>query len=162
MKPIEDSCRITFNVPSNLLLHAIPLAGDLGIEIETLFNEALADFVAKKLTQTNAEGRHSVSKPFPTRAAKGSTRKEQKRPGFIKQYGKEIQAGEDSGLTISGLSQYFSWSRLAIYQDIQRGYVLEFGDRSTPRHYREWLKTNPRPARKSGHSRIAEELAQLT
>ena len=78
------------------------------------------------------------------------------------QYGRTIRAGETTPLTLSALAQFFGFGRTKLYQDVQRGYRLEFGDRTTPRHYRAWLQANPKTRKKSGKkSELEHELSRL-
>lgn len=83
----------------------------------------------------------------------------------ITHWGKTVKAGEDTPLTLAGLSQFFGMSRPVIYKDIKRGYAMEFGTRTTPAHYRAWLIKNPRPSRgqkaQEAASKLAHELSQL-
>lgn len=76
--------------------------------------------------------------------------------------GSEILACEDTPLSISGLSQFFCWSRNLIHADIARGYSLEYGTSSTPRHYRAWLRAHPRQRESAAKSTLARELARLS
>ena len=84
----------------------------------------------------------------------------------IKHRGREIQAGEDTPLSVMGLAQFFHCSRSLIHADIRRGYKMEYGTTSTPRHFRRWLAANPRvrKARKgSGENEpsLERDLARL-
>lgn len=77
--------------------------------------------------------------------------------------GKQIAAGEDMPLTVSGLAQFFDWSRNLVHADLNRGYALEFGTSSTPRHYRNWLRKHPRPQRaQATTSSLERELSKLS
>lgn len=77
--------------------------------------------------------------------------------------GKEIEVGEDSPLTVSGLAQFFDWSRNLVHADLNRGYALEFGTSSTPHHYRAWLRKHPRPQRTTaGKPDLERELSKLS
>jgi len=162
-KPVAGLCRVTFNIPDALLLRAIPLAGDMGVEIEKFFNLALAAFVDGGGIADCKGLLASVAAPAPGEddcAKRPASRPG--RPGVVKYCGRDIEAGEDTPLNISGLAQYFGWSRNLIYQDQQRGYALEFGTSATPRHYREWLRAYPRPARQDYSRRLELELSKLT
>jgi hypothetical protein len=79
--------------------------------------------------------------------------------------GKTITADEDTPLTASALLEFFTIGRNSFYADVARGYVMEFGTLTTPKHYRAWLRANPRPARRSKKSeetsRMARELSRL-
>lgn len=81
--------------------------------------------------------------------------------------GREIEATEDTPLTILALAKFFHFGRSRIYGDIERGYKLEFGDLTTPKHYRDWLRNNPRirssaaAKAQAASSRLARELSQL-
>jgi len=75
---------------------------------------------------------------------------------------KEIEVGEDTPLTISGLAQFFGWSRNLVHADVNRGYDLEYGTSATPKHYRAWLRAHPRPQRAQAEtSRLERELSKL-
>ena len=80
----------------------------------------------------------------------------------LTQYGRTIKAGELTPLTLSSLARFFGFGRTKLYQDVQRGYRPEFGDRTTPRHYRNWLRQNPKTRKKSEKkSALERELSQL-
>lgn len=80
---------------------------------------------------------------------------------------KPIEAGEDTPLNASALIEFFSIGRSSFYGDVARGYAMEMGNLSTPKHYRAWLKANPRPPRKARSKKTEEtsrqerELSQL-
>lgn len=83
-------------------------------------------------------------------------------------YGRAIEAGEDTPLTIRALAQFFNCGHCRIYADIERGYTLEFGNETTPGHYRNWLRNNPRPRKSAVRAksqadalRLERELSQL-
>lgn len=82
---------------------------------------------------------------------------------IIKQYGRAINAGETTPLTMSSLAYYFGYGRSRISDDLRRGYCPEFGDRSTPAHYRAWMQANPKARRRTAAQSILErELARLS
>ena len=82
--------------------------------------------------------------------------------------GKTVLVEEDTPITASALLEFFSIGRNSFYQDVARGYKMEYGTLTTPKHYRAWLRQNPRPPRKPREnskteetSRMARELSQL-
>jgi len=80
----------------------------------------------------------------------------------LTQYRRTINAGETTLLTLTALAQFMGFGRTRIHADVKRGYRLEFGDRTTPRHYRAWLSANPRQRKKSEKkSTLEHELSQL-
>jgi hypothetical protein len=76
--------------------------------------------------------------------------------------GREIAAGEDTPLTVTGLSKFFGWGRTQIHADMRRGYALEYGDSTTPRHYRAWLRKHPRRQATAATSSLERELSKLS
>lgn len=80
----------------------------------------------------------------------------------IKQYRRTVDAVETTPLTLKGLAVFLGFGRTKLWSDIKRGYVPEFGDRSTARHYRTWLRANPKVRKKQEKkSEMGRELSRL-
>lgn len=75
--------------------------------------------------------------------------------------GKEITVREDTPITASALLEFFGIGRSSFYEDVKRGYEMEFGNLTTPKHYRAWLRAHPRPVRKPRKNTKSAETSKL-
>lgn len=80
----------------------------------------------------------------------------------IEHRGKSIRATDETPLTVKGLAQFLGYGRQRVYDEMDRGYVFEFGNETTARHFFAWLRLHPRPTkRKAAASKRAHALSQL-